>query len=196
MVCIKCGREWLAPMKRYIKGTGKCLVCVRADKSRELRAKCGEKNPTYGKHHTGETKCKMSAGNIGKHVSTETRRRSLATHQGIPYKEWTGFATDNPYCEKFNNECKEANRDKYGRHCFICGLPEFENITSTGKHQRLSVHHVDRNKNQGCNGVNWTLIPVCLLCHNKLHTSRMEACIEYILNEEKDENTRYINTTN
>lgn len=36
----------------------------------------------------------------------------------------------------------------------------------------------------GCDGNVWMLIPVCVKCHNKLHNSRMQSYVEYILNVE------------
>lgn len=43
------------------------------------------------------------------------------------------------------------------------------------------------NKQQGCNGHEWKLIPVCLKCHNKLHTKRIQSYIEYILECENND---------
>ena len=107
--------------------------------------------------------------------------RISAGHQGISVGDWESFACDKPYCSKFNESCKESNREKYDRKCFICGLPESENITKTNKHRKLSVHHVDINKNQGCGGTKWKLIPVCFHCHGFIHTDTWVKRLEYIL---------------
>lgn len=85
------------------------------------------------------------------------------------------------YCYKFDPKCKEQNREKYNRECFICGLSESENITSTGIPWRLLVHHIDMNKMQGCDDIDWNLIPVCIHCHNKLHSEIWRDRILYIL---------------
>ena len=67
----------------------------------------------------------------------------------------------NEYCYKFNEDCKEHNRNKYNRECFFCGKTEKENGV------KLSVHHIDYNKNQGCDGKpDWKLIPLCKICHS------------------------------
>ena len=79
------------------------------------------------------------------------------------------------YCKKFNNECREHNRDKYDRKCFLCGKDECYN------RRRLSVHHVDMNKTQGCDGVKWKLVPLCASCHFRSHTYVWQARIEYLL---------------
>ena len=142
-----------------------------------------------GKRQTEETRKKMSIARsgkqnsfYGKYHSEETRQRISAVQQGVSYDEWESFACKSPYCPRFNISCKESNREKYGRRCFICGLPEPENITSTGKHRKLSVHHADMQKSQGCDGVKWKLVPVCLKCHHPLHTKLWKARIIYLLN--------------
>ena len=105
-----------------------------------------------------------------------------AGYQHISYDDWESYARDQPYCPLFNEECRESNREKYNRKCFICGLSESKNITSTGKQRRLSVHHVDMNKQQGCDGVRWKLVPACMFCHNKLHDEIWIARITWLLN--------------
>jgi hypothetical protein len=87
-----------------------------------------------------------------------------------------------PYCSKFDETCRESNREKYDRCCFLCGLLEEGNITLNGLQRRLSVHHVDMNKNQGCDDVKWKLIPLCMKCHSIAHTMTWEARIEWLLN--------------
>ena len=78
--------------------------------------------------------------------------------QGIPRDEFDGFAS-NEYCNKFNESCREHNREKYDRKCFLCGELESENG------RKLDVHHIDGNKDQGCNGHDWKLTPLCMSCH-------------------------------
>ena len=137
-----------------------------------------------GKPMSEAQKKKISETLKGKpsYVRTEkTKRTSSALQQGITYDEWEKYTRNSPYCPAFNDKCRESNREKYDRRCFICGLPEVDNITSTGKHKRLSVHHVDMNKSAGCDGVRWKLVPVCLNCHGMLHTKIWEARVEYLL---------------
>ena len=73
------------------------------------------------------------------------------------------------YCEKFDNACRERIRNKYNRVCFYCGKDEYTN------NAKLSVHHLDMNKDQGCNGHEWRLVPLCRTCHGKAHTDTMTA---------------------
>lgn len=129
--------------------------------------------------HSGEKN-----GNYGKKFPEKHRQKLSAAKQGIPYEKWESFVSNNPYCPKFDEACREANRDKYNRMCFVCGLPESENITSSGKHKKLSVHHVDMNRKQGCDGHKWEIIPVCLHCHGTLHNKKMVSHIQSVLENE------------
>lgn len=104
-----------------------------------------------------------------------------ATKQDITYDEWEEFACKQLYCPDFNNKCRESNREKYNRCCFLTGIPESENITSTNKQQRLSVHHVDMDKGQGCNDIRWKLVPLSLKCHGRVHNELWESRIIWLL---------------
>ena len=137
-----------------------------------------------GKHHSEETRKRMSEsgkgrpshkkGKPGKPHTEEEKRKLSATHQGIPYDEWEAFACERKYCPKFNNACRESNRNKYGRRCFIC------NKTEKANGQKLSVHHVDMDKAQGCK-TNWKLVPLCKSCHSKAHNNEIISRLGYIL---------------
>lgn len=107
--------------------------------------------------------------------SEEHSRKMSAAQQGIPYDEWESFAKSQLYCPKFNEGCKESNRMKYGRRCFLTGLPEAENG------QKLSVHHCDMNKQQGCDGHRWRLVPLCRAWHGRTHNETWESRIGYLL---------------
>lgn len=103
------------------------------------------------------------------------RQKVSATRRGISYEAWDGYANESPYCEKFNESCRERNRDKHGRTCFICGMEEPMNG------RKLSVHHIDNSKSQGCDGEKWKLVPLCNSCHGKAHNPIWQARIEYLL---------------
>lgn len=80
---------------------------------------------------------------------------------------WLGGTTNDEYCYKFNNKCKESNRDKFNHKCFLCGTHEGD------LKRKLSVHHVDYNKNQGCDTISWKLVPLCGSCHSKTNNDRI-----------------------
>lgn len=107
--------------------------------------------------------------------SEETKRRSSATRQGIPYEEWNGYASRGGiYCEEFDEACKERIREKYNRLCYVCDKNEKNNG------RKLDVHHVDMNKDQGCNGNEWKLVPLCKVCHGKSHYDPMRSRLQYL----------------
>jgi hypothetical protein len=145
----------------------------------------GKNNPFYGKHLSEEHKQRLLKSHQNKHLSEETKKKISAAHQGIPYSEWKIFAVNSSYCPAFNSKIKEEIREKYNRECFICGCLEEKNITLTSRQYKLSVHHVDMNKQQGCDGHQWKLIPLCLKCHKKGHNKRMISCIIYMLENER-----------
>jgi hypothetical protein len=128
------------------------------------------------KPFTDDHRRKLSEAGYNRSPTTgDTRRKMSATRQGITYDEWESFAKDSPYCPKFNEACRESNRDKYNRRCFLCGKEE----TKNGK--KLSVHHVDMNKQQGCNNHEWKLVPLCHACHARAHTTTWSDKLTYLL---------------
>lgn len=89
---------------------------------------------------------------------------------------WQGGKSFEPYCIKFSNKLKEEVRDRYNRMCVVCGMSEENN------NQKLCVHHIDYNKDQGCNGHEWKLVPLCRVCHSKTNGDR-EYWEELIMNK-------------
>jgi cytochrome c553 len=84
------------------------------------------------------------------------------------------------YCDKFDNELREIIRNKYDRRCFICNAHEDTFV------KRLSVHHADKNRNQGCEEVEWKLVPLCASCHARSHHEPLMSRISYLLLHEDD----------
>ncbi len=194
-LCYSCATPGMRG-KKHSKETIKRMCNAKKHISKETRKKIGDANKkrifsdetrrkmsAASSNISEETRRKISVALKGKKHSEETRMKMSAGQQNIPYEDWEGFARDNPYCPAFNEACKESNRDKYDRECFICGLSESENKTSTNKSNKLSVHHIDMDKTQGCDGKRWKLIPVCIHCHNKIHTKLWTCRIIYLLND-------------
>jgi hypothetical protein len=141
-------------------------------------ARKGEKNPFFGKHPSEETRRKMSEAqkgeknhNFGKHLSEETKKRQSESRIGKNCGEnnpnWKGGISFEPYCPKFNSQFKEYIREKFGRACFLCGK------TETEEGQRLSVHHVNYNKQCGCDGDRTCqFVPLCRSCNSKVNFHR------------------------
>ena len=148
-----------------------------------------------------EMKCSICgnklSGNQRKYCCDECRKLAHIKQMNNYYKnnknKWGNqydthkWNYKNSYCEKFDNDCRESNRSKYNNECFICGKPESENLTKSGKIRKLSVHHVDMNKQQGCNDTAWQLVPLCLEHHATAHTPVWESRIQYLLSDLKDQ---------
>ena len=124
-----------------------------------------------------ETRKKKSDAARRKPAPTrETRVRISAKQPGIPIEDWTGFTHRQKYCRKFNEVLKEMVRNKYGRQCFLCGREESDNG------RRLSVHHIDMDKDAGCNGNGMKLVPLCTTCHAPAHKPVWTQRIQFLLN--------------
>ena len=154
--------------------------------SEETKKKLSE--ASKGKHHSEESKNKMSKACNGRKHSEETKKKLSEINRGKKHSEesklkmsnnqpkmlgennpsWKGGISFLPYCPKFNEKKKEEVREQYNRKCIVCGLDEKDNITKNGKHKKLSVHHIDADKEQGCNGKKWNLKPLCMYCHSKI----------------------------
>lgn len=145
---------------------------------------------TIGKKHkpfTDEGRANMSKSQKGKKMPPRTdehKQHLSAANQGIPYEEWDGFVANGAYCEKFDDACRERIREKYNHRCYICDKPQEENANKNGKVRKLDVHHVDKNKNQGCDGVQWKLIPLCMHCHPGSHHDPIKSWLRYLLDDE------------
>lgn len=130
-----------------------------------------------GHHLTDNHRAAISLANTGRETSMETRIKQSCAKQGILLEEWDGFVSRGEYCEKFDEACREKCREKYDRRCFVCGKTEEENK------QRLSVHHVFKNKNAGCDDSELELIPLCVSCHSSSHSEPLYSMVLYILND-------------
>lgn len=146
----------------------------------------GEKHPIFGKHRSEETRKKISKSHTGiviphTHEQDKKIREAAirmwqnpkfrekiikALPRGENHPQWKGGISFEPYCSKFNEALKEEIRDKFGRVCFLCPKTEEENG------QKLSVHHTDYNKEQGCNGIRWLLVPLCRSCNAQVNHNR------------------------
>lgn len=119
-----------------------------------------------------------------KNISISGQKRPLMTDiakqhhsaaaQKIPYEDWNGYSVQGAYCEKFDEACKERIREKYNRLCYVCDKNEKDNG------RKLDVHHIDMDKEQGCNGHEWKLIPLCKRCHGKSHYAPLKHRLVYL----------------
>jgi hypothetical protein len=135
--------------------------------NKDNKDKIKEKAKQYWKDNRDPNKTILGSEEHSIMLSCRTRE--------IPIEDFNGFLKEQKYCKKFNDECRKSNRIKYNNKCFICGKDEKNNG------RKLSVHHVDMNKQQGCNDTEWKLVPLCQSCHARSHNDIWESRIEYLL---------------
>jgi len=146
----------------------------------------GINNPFYGRHHSEETKKKISKPRTeeAKKKMSEIRKKMITEKKIIMPKgkdspSWKGGKSFEPYGLEFNNELKERVRirDKY--RCQECFRHQEELYTKTGKKYKLHIHHIDFNKR---NNNPDNLISLCRNCHAKTYYNS-EDWIKYFKNK-------------
>jgi len=142
------------------------------DNCPKIICSCGcSKEIVIQKHHIYQGIPKYISGHNNKfkkghHTSTEFKK-------GKEHPNFNNWASKGEYCEKWDEPLRESIRNEFDRKCYFCGKEEKDNITKNGKIRKLSVHHIDADKEQGCNDKKWKLIPVCMNCHGKIHSHRI-----------------------
>ena len=84
-----------------------------------------------------------------------------AIKSGFEARNWIDGRSFLPYTQEFNQQLKESIRKQNSYTCQLCGVKEKDYF------QKLSIHHLDYNKNN-CNEDN--LITVCRSCNAKLNS--------------------------
>ena len=141
------------------------------DEMSKIKKKYYEDHPEAGKEHSERHKKYYEDNPNAKQEYTKKMKKYWSDPEwcikmsciqlGITREEWDGFKKS--YCDQWTEELREHIRDKYDRKCFICGMTEEDNGV------KLSVHHVDYNKQCGCDGTECRLVPLCIKCHS--HTT-------------------------
>ncbi|MFV9677713.1 MAG: NUMOD3 domain-containing DNA-binding protein [Methanosarcinales archaeon] len=163
-VCDGCGK-----IRELRKGDYSpwCKPCARKGIPRTEETCKKISDAQKGKKLSEETRGKMSEAKKGKKRSEEFCKKLGDSRRGEKNAQWKGGVSFGKYCHKFNFKFKEDIRNKYDRKCLLCGKTELEN----GK--RLSVHHVNLNKNCGCDtDITCQYAPLCVSCHSKGHASK------------------------
>ena len=91
----------------------------------------------------------------------EAKRKLIAAISGPKCIFWKGGISNRPYPPKFRGQLKDMIREMDNFKCCLC------NMEQNG--QKLSVHHIDYDKN---NCSNDNLISLCKTCHSKTNLKR------------------------
>ena len=143
------------------------LVAARVGKKRTDATRKLMSEKATGRKHTPETCAKISQittgknhPNYGKHLSEETRMKIAEGNRGSKNHLWRGGISKEKarYCDKWTYRLRESVRHTFKNTCVRCGNNHIE-----GK--KLSVHHINYDKNSGCYGKRFNLVPLCSSCH-------------------------------
>jgi hypothetical protein len=153
-------------------------------KKKLSESQSGSKHRLFGKHQPEETRRriaeshkgiprpdwvreKLSLANMGKKHTQEQIEKIRAANSREKNYLWKGGVSFAPYCPKFNNEFKERVRGFFKYTCQVCGR-----VWKQGE-RRLSVHHVNYQKDSCCNeNVIPLFVPVCAKCHLPTNNKR------------------------
>lgn len=155
-MCEHCGKPFLVPRRRYDAKycSFECYDATRPDNVIRTCHNCGKKF---------EVEQSQIKNGKGRFCSKEC---FYDWNHGENNPIWKGGISYEPYCPKFDKAKREEVRNEWGHICAGCGKTEHEN------RYKLGVHHIDYDKEQGCNGKDFFLIPLCTSCHGKSNQNR------------------------
>ncbi|MFA6371300.1 MAG: hypothetical protein WCW68_01610 [Methanothrix sp.] len=128
------------------------------------------RNKAYQEGHSVDIVCQRCGKPAKKYIGGAckgmfcSQECSRKWHVGPNSPGWRGGVSFAPYCPKFNDALKERVREQFGRRCFLSGKKE--------NGRKLSVHHCDYLKSQGCQGQRWSLLPLDHSWHAKTNINR------------------------
>ena len=170
--CDYCGKEII----NYESQMGNQKFCNKKcyDKWQAIN-KTGENSPSWNGGLVTK-KCELCGKEFdsypsanGKFCCFKCRAIWVGIQQrGENHPMWRGGISNQKYCYKFNNLLKIKIRDKYNNCDYISGI--HKDICSPIR--KLSVHHVNYDKQCGCNESKCKLIPLCASNHIKTNTNR------------------------
>lgn len=109
----------------------------------------GEKNPFYGKHHSEETRKKISEKakgrigyNKGKHLSEETKRKISEAQKGE--KSWM-YGRRGELCHNYGRKLSEKTKKRLSELLSGENNPNYGKKLSEEVRKKISKHHADVN---------------------------------------------------
>jgi len=151
------GKKLTKETKQKISEGNKGRIISKESKEKTNKANTGQKR-------SEETKRKMSGAKKDKKRSEETKQKISEGHKGMFCgKPTTGKSIE--YCYKYNPECKQSCHEKWFYTCVLCG-----HIRKDGFGQH-ATHHIDYNKQSGCDESQLRIIELCGSCHGKTNGS-------------------------
>lgn len=160
-VCDGCGRYRDSRKRMYRELCVSCAQKKRCENPEEIKA-MSERQIKYMANP--DARLKMSQSTKKRYSDPLERAKT----SGENNYNWRGGRSFGKYCPKFNNTTKQYIRDKYNNCDYISGIPAHV-CNST---RSLDVHHIDYNKQQGCDDHEWILIPLSKKNHSMTNFNR------------------------
>jgi hypothetical protein len=142
----------------------KCRACAGKDRSKMLDIK-GTKNPNYRHGKCIENLC-VDCGEIIDHRATRCAICYFKQNVGPKNSSYIHGRGNAPYPASFTFKLRETVRIRDNHTCQLCGKLQ-KNLFGN---RRLSIHHIDYNKE---NNIIGNLISLCLKCHVRTNTHRV-----------------------
>ncbi len=137
-------------------------------RERLSKAHIGQPSWSKGKKLSKEHCKNISLARLGKRYSpkTEFKKGNISWMKGKTGEKspcWKGGKSFEPYTPDFNKSLKDMIINRDMSKCQLCGRPQQEEI------RRLTVHHIDYNKN---NNSPINLITLCCSCNSIVNNKR------------------------
>lgn len=172
LLCPVCGMEFVRGQWDVCGGKYTWLFCSRecADRFHSSRMS-GKGNPLYGKHHTEESRRKISENRIylkGKEHPSYGRRlteeqKKACSERELREKRWRWKGGVHKYFWQYPPEWNDALKTKVKKRdnykCVMCGKTQDEVV-------KLDIHHINEAKDD-CSMTN--LMTLCNDCHLRAH---------------------------
>lgn len=112
---------------------------------------CGQSKEFAPSHARGRKYCSKACQGKAKRVENSGEKNGRYVHGNA----------DLPYPMGFTARLKNQIRDRHNGECALCGTDQ-----SANGNRAMDVHHIDYDKG---NLDQWNLIPLCRICHGKMH---------------------------
>lgn len=207
VICDKCGNRRKITYSTY-NSTKYPDLCKSCSSTGKYNHRYGKPGAMRGKHHTEESKRKISECQIGKKNSFYKHQHTKKVHMEMSKRntkennpnygvkatrekliKMSASAQGIPICEWTHFSSKSDYPNEFNETLRIQVRNMYNNRCFTCNNTSdiaLSVHHIDRNK---LNNSVQNLIPLCTTCHGKAHTLRYQSIYTYIKLYEKLEDS-------
>lgn len=156
----KYNKEYQKNNKNRISQRKKQYYKDNIDKKKKYYENNKEKRKQYYESHRNPNTLRMG--------SKEHKIMVSCIKQGINREDFDGFIINQSYCNLWTLKLREKIRNQYNNCDYISGIHK----SICNNDRNLDVHHVNYDKQCGCNGNKCKLIPLSRSNHVKTNTNR------------------------